>query len=224
MYISQHQIGDLIMQKFINITGYFNIAAGVVLLAFWFLYALLLPYQKLDHTLSILVNNQHWGLVNILGVAGSILGLIGLVGIYIQNAEATQTAGMVGFLLAFIGTVLLTAALVWDTVIWPILVGHDASLLDFNGPIYASRTFVPFFIIAGIIYSLGYLILGITLARSGVNPFWGSLMIAFGAPLFGLGAMFGKLQVYPRTIGVTLFCIGLIWFGSMMRSTQFQSR
>jgi hypothetical protein len=207
------------MSKFINFTGTANIAAGILLLGFWYLYALLLPYQKLDTTLSILVKDSNWVFVNLLGVLGSIAGLIGLIGIYLHAADKIGTAGMIGFLLAFIGTFLLTVPLMWDTIIWPILTNHDASLLDFNGPIYTSRTFVPFFVLAGLVYSTGYVVLGIVLAKSGVYPAWGSIFLAVGAPLFGLGALFGKLQVYPRSIGITLMCVGLIWIGSIIRSS-----
>jgi hypothetical protein len=142
-----------------------------------------------------------------------------LIGIYLKASDVTSTAGMIGFLLAFIGTVLITIPLVWDTIIWPILANHDASLLDFNGPIYTSKTFVPFFIIAGMIYSAGYLLLGIVLAKSGIYPAWSSILVAVGAPLFGLGALLGKLQVYPRTLGISLLCFGLIWVGNIIRSS-----
>jgi len=46
-------------------------------------------------------------------------------------------------------------------------------------------------------------------------PVVGYLM-AIGAPTFGLGSMFGKYQVYPRTVGVTLMSVGLIWIGFVM--------
>jgi hypothetical protein len=207
------------MQKFLNLTGTANITAGILLSAFWYLYALLLPYQELENTLAILVTDRHWVMVNVLGVLGSLAGLVGLVGIYIKVTEETGSAGLIGFILAFLGTMLFTATLLWDTIIWPILARYDPTLLDFQGPIYTSKTFFPFFIFAGIIYSLGYMIFAITLAKSGVYPYWGCMMIAVGAPLFGLGSMFGKLQVYPRTIGITLLCIGLIWFGRLLRST-----
>ena len=206
------------MSKFLSLTGTANIAAGILLLAFWYLYALLLPYQKLDNTLSILVADRHWVLVNILGVTGSLIGLFGLMGIYLKDPEALGVVGMWGFCLAFLGTTLFTATLMWDTIIWPILVGHDPALLDFQGPIYSSITFVPYFIISGVIYSLGYVVLGVAMVKSGIYPVWVSVFIAVGAPLFGLGAMFGKLQVYPRSVGITLFCVGLIWIGSIIRS------
>jgi hypothetical protein len=207
------------MQKFIPLTGTANMAAGVLLLAFWYLYALLLPYRQLNDTLAILVNQKHWVFVNILGVTGSIFGLLGLVGIFIKGVERSNTLGTAGFILAFFGTVLFTATLVWDTILWPILSAYDAEILSFQGPIYTSKTFVPFFIFIGILIALGYVLLGISLAQSGVFPYWGTLMITVGAPLFGMGSMFGKYQVYPRTVGISLLCIGLIWLGNIMRSS-----
>ena len=207
------------MTKFIQLTGGANIAAGILLLAFWYLYAMLLPYQKLDSSLSILVRNPNWVFVNIFGVIGSLFGLVGLIGIYLKAADTISTTGMIAFLLAFIGTILLTVPLVWDTILWPILTNHDPSLLDFNGPIYTSNSFVPFFIFAGSIYSLGYLALGIIFASSGIYPMAAGVFLAIGAPLFGLGAMFCKMQVYPRTLGITLFSIGLIWIGSIIRAS-----
>lgn len=205
------------MQKYLSLFGYANMLGGILLLLFWYLYAILLPYQKLDTTLSILVTNKNWTFLNILGVSGSIIGLLGLVGIFIKGSEAFGPWGVIGFILAFTGTVLLTGALLWDTIIWPILVSYDSSILDFQGPIYTSKTFVPFFAVAGLIYGAGYVVFGIALAKSGIFPSWIGLMLAVGAPLFGLGSMFGKMQVYPRSIGITLFGIGLIWIGTLMQ-------
>ena len=204
------------MKAFLNLSGSANMLAGVLLLAYWYLYAILMPYKDLTNTLSILVLDRHWTFVNIFGVAGSLIGLIGIVGLYVKAADVISNLGLIGFVLAFIGTTIFTAFLLWDTVLWPILANYDATLLDFSGPIYTSKTFFPLFIITGLIYGAGYMILGIALARSGIFPYWGSLLITIGAPLFSLGAMFGKLQVYPRTLGITLFSIGMIWLGKSM--------
>jgi hypothetical protein len=198
--------------------GYANIGAGVLLLAYWYLYAILMPYRDLDKTLSILVLDKDWFFVNVLGVAGSIVGMLGLVGIMLKSADSFGYFGIISFALAFIGTVLLTGALLWDTIIWPILANFDPSMLDFNGPIYMSKTFVPFFIISGIIYSVGYIMLGFAMAKTGLFPNLAGYLLAIGAPLFGFGSMLGKLQVYPRSIGITLFSIGLIWIGWLIRS------
>ena len=49
------------MNNFIKISGFINIGAGLLLLGFWYLYAILLPYTKLSNTLSILVMDKQWG-------------------------------------------------------------------------------------------------------------------------------------------------------------------
>ena len=49
--------------------------------------------------------------------------------------------------------------------------------------------------------------------QANILPAWAGYLVAFGAPRFGLGAMFGKYQVYPRTAGVNLMGIGLLWLG-----------
>ena len=106
--------------------------------------------------------------------------------------------------------------MLWDTILWPILVKHDERLLDFQGPLYTSKTFLPFFIVAGLIYSVGYILVGIGIIKANVFPAVVGYLMAIGAPTFGLGSMFGKYQVYPRTVGVTLISVSLIWIGFVM--------
>jgi hypothetical protein len=112
-------------------------------------------------------------------------------------------------------------ALLRDTILWPVLAKHAPGLLDFQGPLYQSKTFVPFFLVLGLIYALGYVLVGTTIVKANILPGAGvgGLLLAIGAPAFGLGAMFGKRQVIPRSIGVTLLSIGLIWLGLAMWST-----
>ena len=204
------------MNSFIKFSSFLNIAGGILLLGFWYLYAILLPYTQLSSSLSILVMDKDWGFVNILGVFGSLLGMLGLVGIYLRIIEVSGRLGMAGFVFAMLGSALLLATLLWDTILWPILVNYDATLLDFTGPIYTSKTFVPFFVIAGLVYALGYILLGIAVAQSNIFPSLAGVLLAVGAPLFGLGALFGKLQVYPRSIGITLIGVAMIWLGILM--------
>ncbi len=208
----------MMVEQFIEWSGIINIAAGVILLVFWYSYAILLPYSKLSTTLSVLVSNRHWMPINILGVSGALLGLLGQGGIYVSQIEQVGWLGLIGYLVASVGTALLLGALLWDTILWPTLVDYDAGLLDFQGPIYQSKTFVPFFVVSGLIYSLGYVLVGVGILKADVLPGFGGVLLAVGAPLFGLGAMFGKHQVVPRSIGVTLLSVGLIWLGLAMWS------
>ncbi len=207
--------------RFIHLSGYANLSAGLLLLAFWYLYAILLPYRQLSSTLSILVLDKNWTFVNILGTGGAVISLLGLVGIFLSFGEKASNFALAGFIIAFLGTVLFMATLFWETLIWPILAQHDSSLLDFQGPIYSSKTYIPYFITAGLFYSLGFLLLGLAIAQSGLYPYWAGILIAVGGPLFGLGAMFGNRQVYVRSVGITLLCIGMIWVGNLMRTMKY---
>jgi hypothetical protein len=203
---------------FIRIGGCANLLAGILLLVYWYAYALFLPYGKLTTTLSILVRNRNWTWINALGVAGALLGLLGQASILmVQGVDSTWLAYM-GFYIAVAGTTLLIGTMIWETVLWPILYRHDESLLDFTGPLYSSRSFIGFFIFSGLIFALGYVLVGVGIMQAGVLPSTAGLLLAIGAPTFGLGALFGKYQVYVRSLGVTLMSAGSICLALAMLS------
>jgi hypothetical protein len=203
---------------FISISGYINIIAGITLLVYWYAFALFMPYRKLSTTLAILVKNRNWTWINALGVFGALLGLLGQAGIYIVQSTNTNLYASIGYYTATTGMTMLIGTMLWETVLWPILVKHDESLLSFSGPIYQSKVFLPFFISAGLIYSLGYVLVGIGIVRAGLLPSIAGILVAVGAPTFGLGSLFGKYQVYARSLGITLMSAGLFWLGMAMLS------
>lgn len=204
------------MSMFLRTSGFLTLSAGGVLLIYWYAYAIFMPYRKLSTTLALLVKNRHWGWINSLGVLGATLSVPGLAGIYVAQLGEANLPLTLGFFIATAGTVLLVGTMLWDTVLWPILVRHDEGLLDFRGPIYSSRTFLPFFVSAGIVYSLGYVLVGIGIVQSGLFPPSTGYLLALGAPLFSFGSLLGKYQVYPRTVGITAICGGLTWLGVLM--------
>lgn len=206
------------MKIFTQWSGYFNIASGILMFLFWYLYAILLPYGQLSTTLSMLVLNKNWTFVNILGSLGALLGIVGLVGLFISTGDKLGKFATLGFIIALIGSILMFIALMRDTLLWPILAEHNPNLLDFSGPIYTSKTFLPFFIFSGVIYTLGNVIFGLAIANSGLYPVWAGHLLAWGALLFGLGAAFGEWQVIIRSIGITALSISLVWLGYLMRN------
>jgi len=199
--------------EFVVISAYLNLFAGIALLVYWYAFAIFMPYGELSTTLAILVRNRHWVWINVLGVLGALTGLLGQGGIYVIQMSNANWVGSFGFYIAVTGTTFLIGTMLWETVLWPILVKYEESLLDFQGPIYTSKTFLPFFIFAGLIYSAGYVLVGIGIVQAGILPKIAGILLTVGAPTFGLGSMFGKYQVYPRSVGVTLMSIGLIWIG-----------
>lgn len=201
---------------FVVAGGYLNIIAGLFLFIYWYAYAIFLPYGELTTTLSILIENRNWAWINTLGVVGAFAGLLGQAGILAIQYPHSSWQSNIGFYVAVTGTTMLIGTMLWETILWPILHRFDESILDFRGPLYSSGIFLGFFISAGLIFGAGYLLVGIGIARSGVLPRTAGLILGVGAPLFALGAMFGKYQVYVRSVGVTLMSVGLIWLALSM--------
>ncbi len=210
------EVENNMMSGFVSLSGILNIAAGLLLLIYWYAFALFLPYRELSTTLALLVEHRNWVWINALGVFGALLGLLGQAGILAVQIDQAGWIGVAGYFVASAGTVLLIGTMLWETVLWPILVKYDRGLLAFNGSLYQSKTFIPFFIVSGLIYSLGYILVGVGIMQTGILPWLGGLLLAVGAPTFGLGSLFGKYQVYPRSLGVTLMSVGLIWVGTAM--------
>ena len=208
----------MVETDFIFSSAILNLVSGILLLVYWYAFAIFMPYSKLSDTLAILVENQNWIWINSLGALGALCGLLGQAGIFIFQIDQTSWVSSVGFFIAVAGTTLLLGTMLWESVLWPILVKHDRNLLSFQGPIYTSKTFFPFFVVAGLIYSLGYILVGMGIIQAGILPKLTGYFLAIGAPVFGVGSMFGKFQVYPRTLGVTLMSAGLIWIGIFMLS------
>ena len=206
------------MKTFVQWSGYFNIASGILMFLFWYLYAILMPYGQLSNTLSLLVLNKNWVFVNILGSLGALFGIVGLVGLFISTEGKLGNFATLSFIIALIGSILMFIPLMRDTLLWPILANHDPSLLDFSGPIYTSKTFMPFFIFSGVLYTLGFVIFGLSLNGSGLYPVWAGHLLAWGALLFVLGAAFGEWQVIIRSIGITALSISLVWLGFLMKN------
>lgn len=204
------------MKTYIQWSGYINIASGVLMLLFWYLYAILLPYGQLSTSLSLLVLNKNWTFVNILGSLGALLGIVGLVGLFLSMEGRLTDLAVLGFIIALLGSILMFVALMRDTLLWPILANHDPGLLDFSGPIYTSKTFLPFFIFSGVLYTIGNIIFGLSLSGTGLYPAWTGHFLAWGALLFGMGALTGGWQVYIRSIGITAYSISLLWLGYLM--------
>jgi hypothetical protein len=201
---------------FISIGAFSNLLAGVLLLVYWYAYAIFMPYRELTTTLSILVRNRNWTWINVLGVAGALLGMLGQGSILVFQGTDSSGYSAVGFYVAVAGTALLVGTMIWETVLWPILFRHDESLLDFTGPLYSSRTFIGFFVLSGLVFAVGYVLVGVGIMQGGVLPSTAGLLLAIGAPTFRLGALFGKLQVYVRSAGVTLMSAGSIWLALVM--------
>src|SRR5215203_4620155 len=117
---------------------------GALLIVSDFLELLLVGYE-LDEAATTGI----YGGVTVLTLLGTVLLLVGLVGLYVGQSEAAGLLGLVGFLVSFLGNALVVGA-VWEaTFVVPWLAWETPELLD-EGPMeWLALGFVLSYTLAG---------------------------------------------------------------------------
>jgi hypothetical protein len=200
-------------KNFFRISGLANVISAVSLLSFWFLYAILLPINEVPTNYHLLLLDPDWLLVNGLGVMGFVLALVGVLGIFFKQFNELSELGMLGFLVTFVGQILYTASIYYETFIWPILAASDPTLINLStGPIYANPIFSIMLIIAGSMYGFGFLIFGYSTYKTDSFPKGAILILVIGVGIFTPGFF----PYIVRTVGIIAYAIGLIWAGYVL--------
>ncbi len=142
---------------------------------------------------------------------GDVLVLFGLFGLYTRQSEAAGPLGLVGFLVAFLGTALLVGASWGDVFVVPILVDAAPELLD-AGPPFA-------YVLSLGIFAIGWVLFGVAALRARVYPRWAALLLIVGAVL-----SFLPLPLSTALFGVAVAWLGLILFTGRDASSEQPSR
>ncbi|MCO4770066.1 MAG: hypothetical protein KDA24_08565 [Deltaproteobacteria bacterium] len=187
--------------------------SGVLLAAFWWLYAIVLPFHRLREGIHHLALDRNWTWISMIGGGGAILGSLALTLLWRLEPALAGTLGTAGVLVGSAGLSMLAGNLFWEAILWPPLARHDASVLSFSGPLYSSRTLLAFFGLAGLLFSGGFITVGLLLRDSFGIAGW---CLALGAPAFALGPLFGRYQVAVRSAGITALAAGQIAIASIL--------
>jgi hypothetical protein len=132
---------------------------------------------------------------------GAILGLMGLVGLYVNQSRATGFLGLVGFLGSFAGLALVAGVAWADVFILPYLAKAVPALIDER--FIGLGGFVLSYLLAG----LGGVLFGVATLRGRVYPRPAALLFTVGAALAIVG---GLLGVPLLSI---IFDVGVAWLG-----------
>lgn len=158
-----------------------------------------------------------WVVVTLVSLIGSLLLLLGLPGIAARQASRAGWLGFIGFILTFLGGFLFTSFSVVTLLILPWLAQVAPKLAASNGP----SSFFVFFLVAGILFALGGILLGIAVMRAGILPRWAGLLLLIGA-VFNLVTfpLNGILSSIISTVAFVLFAGGLGWMGYALMSAR----
>ena len=119
-------------------------------------------------------------------IVSYLLILLGLTALYLALSDRV---GLSGFLAAFVGTALLAISSQFGFIA-PVLAAEAPDTLD---AITNYWPVVAFNGLAATGFMVGYVLLGISIAKSRVLPSWSGITIAIGAPLHLIG--FGIAQL-----------------------------
>lgn len=159
-----------------------------------------------------------WVPVHLMWLIAYLLIICSLIPLF-PLAVSQGLLATISYWLSFIGTALSLPIAVWDAFIVPYLAKHAPDLilqieeLSFETPVL---TFRIIFFITVLIFSLGFILYGISLIRSRLVPVMVGVCFILGAPLFWVGALFisnGSLGNRVTEIGASLFGIGLVMYG-----------
>ncbi len=138
-----------------------------------------------------------WVPVHLLSFAALIATLLVLVGILAYQLRQTGRLGLAGFLVAFVGTAMM-------------LMDGREHLFSPDFGVGTPRGLWQL-IVASSLFSIGYVLLGIAIARGGALPRGGGILLAIGAPIAAFSPPIGILAV--EIVGYTLMGLGLVWVG-----------
>lgn len=139
-----------------------------------------------------------------LTLLAGILLLVGLAGLYSRQLEDGGLLGMVGFLVAFCGTVMAVGVFWADAFIAPSLAQEELRLLDAAPP----RALAAGFTLSYGSVALGWLLFGVATLRTGLYPRAASVLLIIGAVLTWLPL---PLSGVPFSIAVAWMCYALFW-------------
>ena len=168
---------------------------------------MLLPVADAADNFQELILDADWRGLNLLGLVSCLLLCLGLPGKYIVRYEHFRQSGFTGILLACTGLILFTAIQYYETFLWPAGAAVHPEMLAAHGTLVSGNTFVAGgLLVSGLILGIGFILFGVAALRTKMYPRVPVWFLMSGALLFGNGILFPV-----RTIGLLLFCSGIVW-------------
>lgn len=123
-----------------------------------------------------------WVPVHLVGWVSVSLIHLGLIGLYARQVKEAGWLGLIGFVLAFLGSG-FAATIQYETSTVIPLIGEQAPALFDQAT--TPPFFAPPFIVLGFV--LGHILFGLATMRAAVLPRWSGLMVSVGIALFFVG-------------------------------------
>lgn len=148
-----------------------------------------------------------YGLEHSIGVIAFLLTALGLIGVALRLAEQRRRLALIGFLLAFTGTVLLLGSLFADAYVVPLIAAQAPKALAAGGALEHGLQGAR--VLPGLLDGLGFLLLGMTVLLQGGRARWAGDVLLLGAVLFAIPFTPWGITV----LGAVVMGLGQAWVG-----------
>jgi hypothetical protein len=126
-----------------------------------------------------------WVPAHLLSGIASLLIALGMVGLYARQLEKVGLAGLIGFVLTFVGITLSAGVVIFiDVVVFPLIAARGLDWLDTpNGALRTSSAFQLTAGLGALSLLLGLLLFAIATLRARLLPRWGAWLVILSIPL-----------------------------------------
>lgn len=161
-----------------------------------------------------------WLGAHVLVMAGSVLNLLGLVGLYLVSAARLGLVGLLGFLLAAVSLVLYFGKLYWSAFLYPLVSARDADFIRSHGLNPGSDPVDPVvrvvFSLGPILFASGYALLGLGLVRVRAYPAPALGALVVGALAVGLWPLLPGVVQHLSGVVSLIYTAGVGWIGVVL--------
>jgi hypothetical protein len=156
--------------------------------------------------------SQRWLVAHNLHFISAALLLFGVVGLYQAYSYRLSVFGHFAFVMALLGTGLFLAGGVITAAVLPFIAGAAPNVVSSTGPLF--HPLLPVLPVSLGLFSLGWFLLGIVIARGGISPSWAGWTLAVGVAIQAIPPHpFGPVPWIMTDIGWVVMAIGLVGIG-----------
>jgi hypothetical protein len=194
--------------KLIRWSGLAAMGAGII-------FIVIQPIHPPDILSS--VTTSTWAIVQTLKFTMSLLGLLGIAGIYARQVEEAGWLGLAGYLMLSLFYALTVAFSFTEAFVTPLLAAEAPNFVErilglAFGNFGENLGAIPgLYLLAAVMFMLGGLLFGIATLRAGVLPRWAAALLAFGAvspPVLSLLIPHPQDRILAVPIGLALAWLG----------------
>jgi len=177
---------------------------------------LALGYSYISHPQHMppdVIASSSWILIHTLFAVSLLLGLLGTTALYAVTALRAGRLGLTGYVMLFIGMVMIFGLDYYEILIAPFLAINYPTVISDHGAGDAMGMVAFVFPLSGLLTVVGYALLGTAWTRSRIVPGYLGILLILSAIAFGVGlSPVGDIEVARITaavFGTALVAVGI---------------